>query len=59
MRILRLTKLIYISIFIALSMNVNAQLDVKEMPEDFVYAKDIMPSLRTDLRYYSSNNFVG
>jgi len=59
MRILRLTKLIYISIFVALSMNVNAQLDVTEMPEDFVYAKEIMPSLRTDLRYYSSNNFIG
>ena len=59
MRILSLTKHIYIYIFIVLSMNVNAQSDVKEMPEDFVYAKDIMPSLRTDLRYYSSNNFVG
>ena len=59
MRILSLTKHIFIYIFIVLSMNVNAQSDVKEMPEDFVYAKDIMPSLRTDLRYYSSNNFVG
>lgn len=59
MRILSLTKHIFKYIFIVLSMNVNAQSDVKEMPEDFVYAKDIMPSLRTDLRYYSSNNFVG
>jgi len=59
MRILHLTKLIFTFLFIGVSMNVNAQLEVKEMPEDFVYAKDIMPSLRTDLRYYSSNNFIG
>lgn len=27
--------------------------------EDFVYLKDIMPNLRSDLRYYGSNNFIG
>ena len=27
--------------------------------EDFVDLKEIMPNLRSDLRYYSSNNFVG
>jgi len=27
--------------------------------EDFVYLKDIMPNLRSDLRYYGSNNFMG
>lgn len=27
--------------------------------EDFVDLKELMPNLRSDLRYYSSNNFVG
>jgi len=27
--------------------------------KDFVYLKEIMPNLRSDLRYYGSNNFVG
>lgn len=27
--------------------------------EDFVYLKEIMPNLRSDLRYYGDNNFVG
>lgn len=27
--------------------------------KDFVYLKDMMPNLRSDLRYYGSNNFVG
>jgi D-alanyl-D-alanine dipeptidase len=27
--------------------------------KDFVYLKDIMPNLRSDLRYYGSNNFIG
>ncbi|MBT8385115.1 MAG: peptidase M15, partial [Bacteroidia bacterium] len=29
------------------------------MPEGFVYVKEMIPNLRTDLRYYSSNNFIG
>lgn len=27
--------------------------------KDFVYLKEIMPNLRSDLRYYGSNNFIG
>lgn len=27
--------------------------------KDFVYLKEMMPNLRSDLRYYGSNNFVG
>lgn len=34
---------------------------VNEPPskEDFVDLKELMPNLRSDIRYYSSNNFVG
>ena len=59
MRILRYKKLILIVLFIGLSTTINAQVELDQMPENFVYAKDVMPSLRTDLRYYSSNNFIG
>lgn len=29
------------------------------MPEDFVYVNDIVPDVQLDIRYYSTNNFVG
>ena len=38
---------------------IHAQYKPATLPEGFVYAKEVIPSLRTDLRYYSSNNFVG
>ena len=37
----------------------NAQEALNELPEGFVYAKEQIPNLRSDLRYYSSNNFIG
>ncbi len=37
----------------------NAQQALTQLPEGFVYAKEVIPKLRTDLRYYSSNNFIG
>ncbi|NNC70803.1 MAG: M15 family metallopeptidase [Flavobacteriaceae bacterium] len=36
-----------------------AQQALFQLPEGFVYAKEVIPKLRTDLRYYSSNNFIG
>ncbi|ALJ04621.1 peptidase M15 [Pseudalgibacter alginicilyticus] len=30
-----------------------------QLPEGFVYVKDIIPDLDVELRYYTSNNFVG
>ena len=32
---------------------------IGQLPEGFVYARDIIPELKVELRYYSSNNFVG
>ncbi|MDL2283583.1 M15 family metallopeptidase [Oxalobacter sp. OttesenSCG-928-P03] len=29
------------------------------MPDDFVYVSDIAPDVQLDIRYYSSNNFLG
>lgn len=31
----------------------------QELPEGFVYAKTVIPDLDVELRYYTSNNFVG
>ncbi|MFT5243268.1 MAG: D-alanyl-D-alanine dipeptidase [Glaciecola sp.] len=31
----------------------------KSLPEGFVYVKDIIPDLNVQLRYFSTNNFVG
>lgn len=31
----------------------------KELPKGFVYAKNIIPDLDVELRYFSTNNFVG
>ena len=59
MRIIRYTKLFILVLFISLSTTMNAQVESDQMPEGFVDAKEIMPSLRTDMRYYSTNNFIG
>lgn len=46
---------LYVLIFICLlNQLVNAQL-----PDGFVYANDVIPDLKVELRYYSTNNFVG
>ncbi|WP_431134991.1 M15 family metallopeptidase [Psychroserpens mesophilus] len=31
----------------------------KELPEGFVYAKNVIPDLNVELRYYTTHNFVG
>ena len=33
--------------------------ETSSLPESFVYVKTIIPDLDVELRYYSSNNFVG
>ena len=50
-----------ILIFSLLSFTTNIGENVTDPPlnKDFVYLKDIMPNLRSDLRYYGSNNFIG
>jgi len=30
-----------------------------ELPEGFVYVKDVIPTARLDIRYYTGYNFVG
>jgi D-alanyl-D-alanine dipeptidase len=44
-----------------LSFTTLGQVSTNEPPskDDFVVLKEIMPNLRSDLRYYGSNNFVG
>jgi len=36
-----------------------ASLQAFELPEGFVYVKDVIPDIQVELRYYSTNNFVG
>jgi len=50
--------LIIITLF---SFTTNSEKTINEPPtkKDFVYLKEIMPNLRSDLRYYGSNNFIG
>jgi D-alanyl-D-alanine dipeptidase len=33
--------------------------DEAQLPENFVYVKDVIPDLDVELRYFSANNFVG
>jgi D-alanyl-D-alanine dipeptidase len=39
--------------------NIGENITDPPLNKDFVYLKDIMPNLRSDLRYYGSNNFIG
>jgi len=45
--------------FISFTTITTAQQALVELPKEFVYAKELIPNLRSDLRYYSSNNFIG
>lgn len=47
-------KIIY-PIIVLFSFIINAQ----KLPKSFVYLKDIAPSIRIELRYFSNNNFIG
>ena len=31
----------------------------RQLPDGFVYVKDVIPTIQLDVRYYTSNNFVG
>ena len=42
-------------IVLFLSQNLQAQ----NLPEGFVYLKNVIPNIEIDLRYYSSDNFIG
>lgn len=55
------TLFITIFLFTLVSFKAGSQASDPKPPlhEDFVYLKDIMPNLRSDIRYYGSNNFIG
>ena len=46
-------------LFIVLSSLLSNSFYQKELPKGFVYARDIVKDLDVELRYYSTNNFVG
>ncbi len=50
-----------IVVFSLLSFSTLSDGTLNEPPskKDFVYLKELMPNLRSDLRYYGSNNFIG
>ena len=45
--------------FVSFTVTTTAQQELFQIPKDFVYAKEMIPTLRSDMRYYSSNNFIG
>lgn len=47
-----------LQLFICYTIVVGAQ-SLSSLPPDFVYVRDVIPGIVVDLRYYSSNNFVG
>lgn len=51
-------KITIISIFVCLG-SLIFQNKNKALPEGFVYAKTIIPDLNVELRYFTTNNFVG
>lgn len=48
--------LLYLICFISILVSFNQK---QTLPEGFVYAKAIIPDLDVELRYYTTNNFVG
>ncbi len=59
---MKLSAIIKFTILFSLfSFTINSERSLIPPPynEDFVYAKELIPNLRSDLRYFGSNNFVG
>jgi D-alanyl-D-alanine dipeptidase len=48
--------LLYLICFISILVSFNQK---QTLPEGFVYAKAVIPDLDVELRYYTTNNFVG
>ena len=52
-------KAIVILLLVSFTTQSESNKDTPPLHEDFVYLKDLMPNLRSDLRYYGTNNFIG
>lgn len=52
-------KIMLTVLFISFNTVSKAQYQPNTLPEGFVYVKEVIPSIRTDLRYYGTNNFIG
>ena len=48
--------LVYLICFVSITMGVNQN---QTLPDGFVYAKTVIADLDVELRYFSTNNFVG
>ena len=59
MKISYFIKLLSVVLLVSISAQIQAQKESGTLPEGFVYVKEVIPKLRTDLRYYSDNNFIG
>ncbi|MDY7393658.1 M15 family metallopeptidase [Aureibaculum sp. 2210JD6-5] len=59
MKISYFIKLLSVILLVSISAQIQAQKESGTLPEGFVYVKEVIPKLRTDLRYYSENNFIG
>jgi len=51
--------IILVNIMLAQTLFANAMRIVKSKPHDFVNVQEIIPSIRVDMKYYGSDNFVG
>jgi D-alanyl-D-alanine dipeptidase len=52
-------RVLSLSVLLAGIVAISAPLGAGEMPKDFVYLRDIDPSIEQDMRYAGSNNFTG
>jgi D-alanyl-D-alanine dipeptidase len=59
MRTQLFSKLLILIMITGFAGYLTAQNETSQLPEGFVYVKELIPNLRTDLRYSSSNNFMG
>lgn len=59
MRINIFIKLIIVLTFVSFTTKLNDSSEKPPLRENFVYLKELIPDLRSDMRYYGSNNFIG
>ena len=59
MKMNKIIKIAFVLVFLSFTTEYKAEKSDPPANKNFVYLKELMPKLRSDIRYYGSNNFIG
>ncbi len=59
MKMNKILKIVLVLVFLSFTTESKTEKSDPPANKNFVYLKELMPKLRSDIRYYGSNNFIG